>query len=157
MARTGLWVALMLVGCSGPTEPADPSDDVPLVEATAAPSAAGAEGVGTNIGTCAIPPVDPASDTRSRAASRALANEGFTAFQSGDYATAADKFCQAYQRFQAPTLLLHLGRSYQRLGKTDAARAAYKATVGFPKGVQEPFVFTKARSDAQRHLLELSP
>lgn len=60
-----------------------------------------------------------AQDANARA--RALFQEGTSAYQDGDFGTAADKFVAAYRLTRSPELAFNAGRAYERMSDYDKA------------------------------------
>ncbi len=70
-----------------------------------------------------------AQDIAARSTARQLAEEGLSAYDEGDYATAARKLGQAYDVVKVPTLALHTGRALEKLGRwVEAAELYLEAT-----------------------------
>lgn len=98
--------------------------------------------------TLSAAPAARAENEADRTTARALAREGQAAFDRGDFKTAADRFARADALVHAPTLLLALARSQERLGQLVRAYESYSRIVreGVPAGASD--VFKKAVADA---------
>jgi tetratricopeptide (TPR) repeat protein len=93
-----------------------------------------------------------AQSDNDRAAARAAAEAGDTAYRAGRYQEAADYFERAEHMVHAPTLLLFLARSHARLGHYVRAREAYIRVTREAIDANSPAVFRDA-VDAARHEL----
>jgi hypothetical protein len=89
-------------------------------------------------------PTAHAQTAADRATARELGNDGQSALDKKDYATAEDRFRRADALFHAPTLLLGYARAEVGLGKVVNASEAYNRIVreGAPPGA--PAAFTAA-------------
>lgn len=102
----------------------------------------------------AAPPRAPApADPRDDA--RALAERGVALYESGDYVAAALAFSMAYQRFHAPTVLLWLARSRERLGQLREAYEVYSDIVREEIKPYEPAPYHEAQQRAAEELAAL--
>jgi tetratricopeptide (TPR) repeat protein len=93
-----------------------------------------------------------AQSDNDRAAARAAAQAGDTAFRAGRYQEAADYFERAEHMVHAPTLLLFLARSHARLGHYVRAREAYIRVTRETIDANSPAVFRDAVEAARREL-----
>ncbi len=93
-----------------------------------------------------------AQSEADRATARELAREGQTAFDRGDFETAADHFARADALVHAPTLLLALARAQNKLGKLVQSYESYSRIIreGVPEG--SPAVFKKAYEEAKKEV-----
>jgi tetratricopeptide (TPR) repeat protein len=93
-----------------------------------------------------------AQTDNDRAAARAAAQAGDTAYRAGRYQEAADYFERAEHIVHAPTLLLFLARSQARLGHYVRAREAYIRVTREVIDTNSPAVFRDAVEAARREL-----
>jgi hypothetical protein len=93
-----------------------------------------------------------AQSEADRATARELAREGQSAFDRGDFETAADRFARADALVHAPTLLLALARAQNKLGKLVQSYENYSRIIreGVPEG--SPPVFKKAYEEAKKEV-----
>ncbi|HET9929297.1 MAG TPA: hypothetical protein VFQ35_01360 [Polyangiaceae bacterium] len=98
-----------------------------------------------------------AQTDEQRAAARALATEGATAFNEGRYKDAADLFGRAESLVHAPPHLLFLARSFAKLGQFVRARETYIRITKEPVAANAPQAFRDAQSAAQEELKGVEP
>jgi len=95
-------------------------------------------------------------DAGTRAAARTLAEDGVSALQNGDAATAVQKLEKAHRALQAPSVALWSARALAKLGQLVEARERYIEATRLPvsgdKAVQE-----QAKLDAQAEGDQLLP
>jgi len=95
-------------------------------------------------------------DAGTRAAARTLAEDGVSALQNGDAATAVQKLEKAHRALQAPSVALWSARALVKLGLLVEARERYIEATRLPfsgdKAVQE-----QAKLDAQAESEQLLP
>lgn len=95
-------------------------------------------------------------DAGTRAAARTLAEDGVSALQNGDAATAVQKLEKAHRALQAPSVALWSARALTKLGLLVEARERYIEAARLPvsgdKAVQE-----QAKLDAQTEGEQLLP
>ncbi len=89
-----------------------------------------------------LAPAAHAQTAADRATARELGNDGQSALDKKDFATAEDRFRRADALFHAPTLLLGYARAEAGLGKVVNASEAYNRIVreGLPPGAPPVFV-----------------
>jgi len=92
-----------------------------------------------------------------RAAARALATEGASAFNEGRYKDSADLFSRAESLLHAPPHLLFLARSRVKLGQFVRAREDYLKIVKEPLAANAPAAFKDAQAAAQDELRGVEP
>lgn len=94
---------------------------------------------------------------QEKGAARTAAKEGVEAYESGDFERAVDRLRRAEQLVHAPTHLLFLARSYEKLGRLVEAKEAYQALIHerLPEGASQPFV--DAQEAARREVEALEP
>lgn len=83
-----------------------------------------------------------------RAAARGLAEAGFKAFESGDYALALDRFQSAEEIYHALPHLLFMARSQEKLGRLVDARAMFKRITEETLADDAPQAFKDAQTAA---------
>lgn len=94
-------------------------------------------------------------DDRARGAARTLAEDGVTALQNGDAASAVDKLGRAYQIIKLPTVGLWSARALVKAGRLVSAAERYNEVArysGTGDAKQD-----QAKADAQREREELLP
>ncbi|AKT40114.1 tetratricopeptide repeat protein [Chondromyces crocatus] len=96
----------------------------------------------------------PRTDGR-RAEARTLADRGFEHYQAQRYDDALAAFREAVQVYRAPTVLLMLARTQERLGKLVEAQAAYEAVLFEPLAPTASKPFRDAKQQAQEELTAL--
>jgi hypothetical protein len=92
-----------------------------------------------------------------RATARALAQEGQSALEKQDFATAADRFARADALVHAPTLLLGRARALVGLGKLVEAQEAYERIVREGVAANAPAPFHVALEDAKKEVEAIAP
>jgi hypothetical protein len=95
----------------------------------------------------------PVSD-RARGAARALAEDGVTALQNGDSATAIDKLERAYQIIKLPSVGLWSARALVKAGRLVDAEERYNDVT---RSTQTGDVQVQAKADAAKERDELLP
>ncbi|MFZ5890206.1 MAG: tetratricopeptide repeat protein [Myxococcota bacterium] len=98
-----------------------------------------------------------AQTDEQRAAARALATEGATAFNEGRFKDAADLFGRAESLVHAPPHLLFLARSYAKLGQFVRARETYIKITKEQIAPNSPQAFRDAQNSAQDELRAVEP
>ncbi|MGC4091584.1 MAG: hypothetical protein QM756_27625 [Polyangiaceae bacterium] len=98
-----------------------------------------------------------AQTDEQRAAARALATEGATAFNEGRFKEAADFFARAESLVHAPPHLLFLARSYAKLGQFVRARETYIKITKEQVAGNAPQAFRDAQTSAQDELRAVEP
>jgi hypothetical protein len=102
-----------------------------------------------------VAPQARADDAETRTIARELAMQGATAFESGDYSTALDRFQRAASLFQAPTITLMEARTLVRLNRFVEALDRYVTTQRMALPPDAPEALTQAVADARREEEEL--
>ena len=97
-------------------------------------------------------PKAEAPGAENRQAARALADRGYEHFQAGRYKDAKHLFYEAYQRFQAPTLLLMMADCHERLGELREAYETYRQVARLSPGPHDPAPYVEAHREAARRL-----
>lgn len=98
-----------------------------------------------------------AQTDEQKADARAAAEQGASAFQSGNYAEAADLFIRAESLYHAPPHLLFLARAQVKLGQLVKARENYRKVARETLAANAPAAFVNAQTDAKKELAELEP
>jgi hypothetical protein len=98
-----------------------------------------------------------AQTDEERAGARAAATEGAKAFEEGRYADAIDLFTRAQSLVKAPTHLLFLARSQEKLGQLVAARESYLKIKREQLASDAPQAFQDAQQAAMGELAALEP
>jgi hypothetical protein len=93
--------------------------------------------------------VASAQSEEDRAAARALANQGITAFSEGRYDEAVDRFARAESLLHAPTHLLYLGRCAEKQGQLIRARELLLKLSREELPANAPQAFRDAQNQAQ--------
>ena len=96
-------------------------------------------------------------DDSTRNAARSLASQGKDAFDSKDYARAADLLRRAYALVPAPTIALYEGQSLTQLRRLVEAEEAFMRAMRTPIDAHSPEQFRKAKHDAEQELSALRP
>jgi len=78
-----------------------------------------------------------------------LAEQGLSAFNSGHFGEALDKYTRAFSIVKLPALAVHMARADVKLGRFVAAADLYQAATQLGDGVGEASVQARARSEAQ--------
>jgi hypothetical protein len=94
-------------------------------------------------------PVALAQSEEDRAAARALANQGITAFSEARYDEAYDRFARAESLLHAPTHLLYLGRCAEKQGQLIRARELLLKLSREELPANAPQAFRDAQNQAQ--------
>ncbi len=92
-----------------------------------------------------------------RAGARAAADQGFDAFQRGEWENALDLFGRAESLVHSPMHLLYLARSNVRLNRWIEAQDAYLRVVRQPLPPGAPAALAQAQQEATRELEALEP
>ena len=109
-------------------------------------------------GSLALVPARALAQTdEQRAAARALATDGATAFNEGRFKDAVDLFNRAEALVHATPHLLYLARSYDKLGRLVRAREAYLKIVKEPLAPNAPQVFQDTKNSAEQELRAIEP
>lgn len=90
--------------------------------------------------------------TFDRSTARALAEEGASALDKKDYATAADRFARADALVHAPTFLVRLAEAQVGLGQLVSAQETYSRILREELPPTAPAAFAEARGEAKRAL-----
>jgi hypothetical protein len=98
-----------------------------------------------------------AQSDADRATARALGQEGETALENKDYATAEDRFRRADKLIHAPTLEIGLARALVGLGKLVEAQEAFNRIIREGVAPGAPTVFARAVQDAKKEVGAVSP
>lgn len=98
---------------------------------------------------------EPTSEDRTTA--RELAQEGFDALRTFDYALAADRFKRADALVHAPTLLVDLGRAYVGLGQLVKAHEAFQQVLREGVARDAPVPWRRALLAAQEEDAKVKP
>lgn len=94
---------------------------------------------------------------QSKAAARALAEEGRSFYDAGRYEAALKSFREAEAKVHAPTILLMMARAHDRLGQLVEARAIYKRIVEEKLAANAAAAFVQAQASAKDELASLTP
>ena len=94
-------------------------------------------------------PIDP------RDTARTLADEGFALYEAGNYARAFTAFSAAYGHFKAPTLLLMVARTREKLGQLRKAYELYRQIALAAPAPHQPVPYHKAYRSAVAELATL--
>ncbi|KYF82042.1 hypothetical protein BE11_21965 [Sorangium cellulosum] len=98
----------------------------------------------------------PAPPTpHAKATARALADRGLEHYEAGRYAEALRAFHEAEAAIHAPTLLLMLARTYDKLGRLMESRATYRRLVHEELAPGSPRAFVAAVDEAKQELAAL--
>ncbi|MCC6217007.1 MAG: hypothetical protein IT376_19260 [Polyangiaceae bacterium] len=92
-----------------------------------------------------------------RSGARAAAEAAAKAFEGQRWQEAIDLFAKAEKLVHAPTHLLFLARSHQKLGQLVKAREAYRKVVSETLPANAPKAFKAAQAAAEKELAELEP
>lgn len=92
-----------------------------------------------------------------RAGARAAADQGFDAFQRGEWENALDLFGRAESLVHSPMHLLYVARSNVRLNRLIEAQDAYLRVVRQPLPAGAPAALAQAQQEATRELEALEP
>jgi len=98
-----------------------------------------------------------ADNDEARAGARAAATLGINAFEQGKWQESIDYMAKAEAVFHAPTHLLYMARSYEKLGNLVRARELYIKLQSEKLADDAPAVFVQARADARQALEQLEP
>ncbi len=93
----------------------------------------------------------PAHAEDALSAAKAHYKTGLAAYQSGDYAAAVDELKEAYRLHPLPAMLINLGRTYRKMGKSSEALEA------FQHYLKEAPPTAKERPEAEAAVRELTP
>jgi hypothetical protein len=94
-------------------------------------------------------------DDQTRAAARAIGEEGLTLYDQGKYVDALDRFERADDLIKAPTLGLMAARSLEKLGRLVEASDRYQQVAGMKvdAGATEAFKQAQAAATKEREAL----
>jgi hypothetical protein len=92
-----------------------------------------------------------------RAGARAAADQGYDAFQRGEWERALDLFERAESLVHSPMHLLYVARSNARLNRLIEAQEAYLRVVRPPLPASAPAAVIQAQQEATRELAALEP
>ena len=92
-----------------------------------------------------------------RAAARAAAQQGITAWKEGRYTAAVDFLTRAEAVVHAPPHLLYIARAYKDSGKLVKAREAYLRLTKEQLPANAPKAFADAKADGSKELAQLEP
>ena len=92
-----------------------------------------------------------------RAGARAAADQGYDAFQRGEWESALDLFGRAESLVHSPMHLLYVARSNARLNQLIEAQEAYLRVVRQPLPAGAPAALIQAQQEAARELAALEP
>jgi hypothetical protein len=92
-----------------------------------------------------------------RAAARALATQGVSAFNEGRYSESFDRFSRAESLLHAPPHLLYLARSADKLGQLVRARELYLRLVREELPATAPQAFREAQHQAREEVRLIEP
>jgi hypothetical protein len=98
-----------------------------------------------------------AQSDAERAGARAAATEGAKAYEEGRFDQAVDLFTRAESLVHAPTHLLYMARSHEKLGQLVKARESYLKITREKLAPNAPDAFKEARSAAEQELSALEP
>jgi tetratricopeptide (TPR) repeat protein len=98
---------------------------------------------------------DGALDDQTRAAARAIGEEGLALYDQGKYVDALDRFERADDLIKAPTLGLMAARSLEKLGRLVEASERYQQVAGMKvdAGATEAFKQAQAAATKEREAL----
>jgi hypothetical protein len=98
---------------------------------------------------------DGALDDQTRAAARAIGEEGLELYDEGKYVDALDRFERADDLIKAPTLGLMAARSLEKLGRLVEASERYQQVAGMKvdAGATEAFKQAQAAATKEREAL----
>jgi hypothetical protein len=96
-------------------------------------------------------------EDQARAAARQLADEGFDAFQAGDFKTATDRFGRAFDVLRVPRIGLDYARSLEKVGRLVEASERYAEISRLPVPTLKAEVHAQAQRDAALELEALRP
>ncbi|MCK6587329.1 MAG: hypothetical protein L6Q76_07065 [Polyangiaceae bacterium] len=100
---------------------------------------------------------DGALDDQTRAAARAIGEEGLTLYDQGKFVDALDRFERADDLIKAPTLGLMAARSLERLGRLVEASDRYQQVSGMQVGADASEAFKQAQAAAAKEREALLP
>jgi hypothetical protein len=92
-----------------------------------------------------------------RAGARAAADQGYDAFERGEWESALDLFGRAESLVHSPMHLLYVARSNARLNRLIEAQEAYLRIVREPLATGAPAALTQAQQQATQELAALEP
>lgn len=95
----------------------------------------------------------PTPDAKTTA--RTLADRGLEHYEAGRYTEALRAFHEAEATIHAPTLLLMIARTYDKLGRLTESRATYRRLVSEALTPGSPRAFVAAKEEARRELAAL--
>ncbi len=95
-------------------------------------------------------PMIAGPEAKSKA--KAMLNEGSALYQSGDYASALEKFKEAYATYASPKIWFNIGQANRDLGRFDSAMTAFEKFL-----VSARDASSEAIADARKAVEELRP
>jgi hypothetical protein len=98
----------------------------------------------------------PPDSEQVKEKARALADRGYELYQAGQYAEALEAFREAERDYHAPTVLLMVARTHDRLGRLLDARSTYQSILAEEIDSSAPDVFRQAQEDARVELAALT-
>jgi len=98
----------------------------------------------------------PTDIEEAKASARALADHGAELLDAGQHAEALAAFRWAERHYHAPTILLMVARSYERLGKLLEAQWNYEVVVAERLDASAPQAFRDAQQAAKAELAALN-
>jgi hypothetical protein len=108
--------------------------------------------------TCVCQPRLVFSQTpEERAGARAAADQGYDAFERGEWEAALDLFGRAESLVHSPVQMLYVARSNARLNRLIEAQEAYLRIVREPLPADAAMAVKKAHQDGARELAALEP
>jgi hypothetical protein len=103
------------------------------------------------IAACPVP-ARAGSSAADRDAARALAGQGYDAFEAGQYQRTLELFQQAEARYHAPPHLLYIARAQIKLGKLLDAEATYGRILAEKLAADAPAPFKEAQATARAEI-----
>jgi tetratricopeptide (TPR) repeat protein len=102
-----------------------------------------------------VAPPPPAEPPDPRDTARALADKGLALYEAGDYRAAVVAFSAAYDHFKAPTVLLMIARTREKLGHLRKAYELYREVAETDLDPYEPAPYHEAQQSAVVELASL--
>ncbi|WP_437679320.1 hypothetical protein [Sorangium sp. So ce131] len=100
---------------------------------------------------------DKEPTAQAKAAARLLADEGWRLYSAERYEDALKSFTEAEAKVHAPTFLLMMARTYDKLGRLLDARAVYRRILEEKLAASAPPAFVQAQASAREDLAVLAP
>lgn len=94
----------------------------------------------------------PAATDEARAAAKAAAKDGVTAYEAGNYDLAIERFRRSDALYHAPQSRVYIARATEKLGRLVAARAIYVALLDEPEAPDASEKAREARRVAREEL-----